>query len=129
MRSVLLACGAAAALVTASVSPGRAQEPSIVETTQSTGPQRGAACEAEAAKRGLTGPQRTAFLADCTRPRVASPPGVGPTAAPERKRLRRTRQECRAHAAKIRRLWGLARHKFVQRCRAGRNIAGVPGPR
>lgn len=129
MRSVLVACGAGLLLLAASAGPARAQEPALVETTQSTGPQRGAACEAEAARRGLTGLQRTAFLADCTKLRLAPQPGVGPSAAPEKKRLRRTRQECRDYAAKIRRLWGLARHKFVQRCRAGRNIAGVPALR
>jgi hypothetical protein len=130
MRSVLFAAGLCASLLlTALASPALAQEaPAGVETTHSTGANRGPVCEAEAGKRGLTGLARTAFMAECTKPKVTTAPGAAPAAASERKQLRRSRQECRDYAAKMRRLWGLARHKFVKRCRSGRNIPGVPAP-
>ena len=116
--------------VTAFAPPALAlAQPAGVETTQATGPNRGPACEAEAAKRGLSGVARAAFLAECAKPRVAAPAGAAPAAAPERRQFRRSRQECRDYAAKMRRLWGLARHKFVQRCRSGRTISGVPTTR
>jgi hypothetical protein len=123
MRSVLFASGLCAVMVAASPQSSVAEEPSVVDTTHSTGAQRGS-CEAEATKRGLAGSLRAGFIADCLKPKPA--PGAAAAPAPDRKQFRRSRQECRDYASKMRRLWGLARHKYVKRCRAGRNVPGVP---
>lgn len=95
---------------------------SAVETTQATGPaSRAPGCEAEAQARALSGPARAAFLGECAAAKAtaSAPPSV-PGAGPDKRRVRPSRQECRTQASKIRHLWGLARHKFIKRCRAGR---------
>ena len=81
-------------------------------------------CGAEATQQNLTGPARTVYVAECHKRRGDAPAAAGggsvvsTTRLPDRQRVGRSRQECR-EIARTRHLWGLARHKFLQRCRYG----------
>lgn len=121
MRSIL-APSLVLALMAAS-GPALAEGEPSVDTTHSTAPQTRASCETEATRRSLAGAARTGFLTDCTRPAAAGS-AAAPTAnaaqPQDKRRVRPSRQECRAQASRIRHLWGLAKHKYIKRCRAGR---------
>ncbi len=115
MRAVKCVRALAAGLLFAGSMAGAATQASAQEPPRTSDkpaivlPVRGVSCANEATRRNLRDAPRAAYVADCRKQRVS---------------LRNQRRsECRTEASGKKRLWGLARHKFIDNCMRQRALA------